>query len=191
MAAPTISWPTTFANLTAHVSTAWDNCFAAFNTWINAVCGAANGIATLGSDTRLTTTQRTSLRGWLAYNNALTTIMGGNIDWQSTVYQTEGDMTVPAGASKVRLLACVKVDRGPIEAKFTKNPFYVFEGAGKGWWQQDVIGTCQVVSSDRVVLETPVISATPGDHFYLHLDAGAITVDATGLDCWMAMEIIE
>lgn len=51
--ATTISFAHTFAAVTSIVSTWWDDNFNAINTWINAVWGQPNGLATLDASSKV------------------------------------------------------------------------------------------------------------------------------------------
>ena len=133
----------------------------------------------------------TAFRGALVYNN--TEAVGIPINWSAESYDTDNihegvanpsRLTVPAGVTKVRLLAS-HINK---EGYTAKSILYKGNVSALGGWYATTNGN--TTTNNAVISSSAVLNVVGGDYFQVHM-AGTAPADSTGSLMWFAMEIIE
>ncbi len=150
------------------------------------------------SGTTLKPKHRGALVRKAADETAVNMTAGTIISWDTEAYDTDGfhdnstnnhRLTVPSGATKVRLTAGLRL------ASFTADLWAfvtIIKNSGASFDGQPRQSVETGLTSANVNLLSPVIVVTPGDYFEVQVTVETdTTVDVTAATSWFAIEVIE
>lgn len=162
---------------------------------VHRIWHSGNGGTGSGLDADTVRGKVVNFRGALVYNNMATADLQ---QWFSESYDTDSLhstsnnrhlLTVPSGATRVRLSAQIRTDN--VAAVASSIMIAKSSGGTVGQATSELALTAATQSYITRQVHTPVLNVTAGDSFYVTVSGASSVADADGATNWFAMEIVE